>query len=124
MRWRAGSKLAQITKKKKPPVGTTFGFKLNEPAAVRFDFTQPAAGRKVAKKCVPRSKKNRKRPKCTRMLGTLSFNARAGQNQVRFQGRLSRTRKLRPGRYTLTVTATAAGLSSLPRSLNFTIVKG
>jgi hypothetical protein len=130
-KWRENNKLAQITKKKKPkkkkpPVGTTFGFSLNEPAAVRLDFTQRAAGRKVSKKCVPATKKNRKKPKCTRTViaGTLAFNAHSGANRVRFAGRLSATKKLKPGRYTLTITATSAGLRSTPRSLSFTIVKG
>jgi Bacterial Ig domain len=125
-KWRENNKLAQITKKKKPPVGTTFGFSLNEPAAVRLDFTHPASGRKVLKKCVPASKKNRKKPKCTRTViaGTLTFNAHTGANKVRFAGRLSATKKLKPGRYTLTITATTAGLRSTPRSLSFTIVKG
>jgi len=124
-KWREGNKLAQISRKKKPPVGTTFGFSLNEPAAVRLSFTRPAAGRKVSRKCVPVSKKNRKGPKCTRtvILGTLAFNAHAGATRVRFAGRLSATEKLKPGRYTLTITATSAGLRSTPRSLSFTIVK-
>ena len=124
-KWRERNKLAQISKKKKPPLGTTFAFSLNEPAAVRLAFTRPAAGRKVSKKCVPVSKKNRKKPKCTRtaILGTLAFNAHAGANRVRFAGRLSATKKLKPGRYTLTITATSAGLRSTPRSLSFTIVK-
>ncbi len=124
-KWRAGDRLAQISKKKKPPVGTTFGFSLNEAAAVRLDFTRPAAGRKVSKKCLPVSKKNRKKPKCTRtvIVGTLAFKAHAGANRVRFAGRLSATKKLKPGHYTLTITATSAGLRSTPRSLSFTIVK-
>ena len=124
--WRERNKLAQISKKKKPPLGTTFSFSLNEPAAVRLAFTRPAAGRKVSKKCVPVSKKNRKKPKCTRtvIVGTLAFNAHAGANRVRFAGRLSVTKKLKPGHYTLTITATSAGLRSTLRSLSFTIVKG
>ena len=45
--------------------------------------------------------------------------------QVRFQGRISPKRKLKPGRYRLTVTATdSVGRSSVPGTLSFTIVKG
>jgi hypothetical protein len=45
-------------------------------------------------------------------------------NTVQFQGRLSRKRQLRPGSYTLTITATVApGLVSAPKRLAFTIVK-
>jgi hypothetical protein len=32
--------------------------------------------------------------------------------------------QLRPGRYTLIITATASGLRAAPRALSFTIVKG
>jgi hypothetical protein len=43
---------------------------------------------------------------------------------VRFQGRITRRKKLKPGRYTLVITATnSAGQRSLPRSLTFTIAK-
>lgn len=44
--WREGNQLAQISKKKKrPPVGTTFSFTLNEQASVSFTFTQRVDGR-------------------------------------------------------------------------------
>ena len=56
--------------------------------------------------------------------GTLRFRAHAGANKVRFQGRISRTRKLKPGRYTLVITATSTtGPQSTPKTLTFTIVK-
>jgi hypothetical protein len=55
--------------------------------------------------------------------GVLNFSARAGLNNVRFQGRISARKRLKPGRYTLTVTATdSSGQTSAPRSLIFTIV--
>ncbi len=62
--------------------------------------------------------------KRTRVAGTLRLNAHTGTNRVRFQGRLSRTRKLVPGRYMVTLTATnAAGRSTTSRPLTFTIVR-
>jgi streptogramin lyase len=126
-RWRAGRKLARITARRGPPLGTTFSFALNQSARVRFAFTQRAPGRSVAGRCVAKTTKNAKRRACTRTLtrGTLSpFNGHTRSvNKVVFQGRVSAHRTLRPGRYTLTVTATnAAGLRSVPRSLSFTIV--
>ncbi len=63
---------------------------------------------------------------CTRTVkaGALSLKARLGTNTVRFAGRLRGTRTLRPGRYTVTFTATnAGGLRSRPASLRFTIVR-
>ena len=102
-RWTEGNALPRIARKRKLPVGTTFGFTLNEAARVRFAFT-------------------RTRP--SRRAGTLRFSGHAGANRVRFKGRLSRTRKLKPGRYKLTITATnGAGQRSAPRSLTFRIVK-
>jgi predicted phage tail protein len=43
---------------------------------------------------------------------------------VIFAGRMSRTSKLKPGQYELTITATnSSGQRSTPVSLSFTIVK-
>jgi hypothetical protein len=56
--------------------------------------------------------------------GTLTFTAHIGTNKVAFEGRISASKQLKLGRYTLVITATnAAGRSSKPRSLSFTIVK-
>ncbi|HME02503.1 MAG TPA: hypothetical protein VKG38_05670, partial [Solirubrobacteraceae bacterium] len=58
-------------------------------------------------------------------VGTISFTGHLGTNKVFFQGRLSRSKKLQPGRYTVTVNATdAAGGRSAPVSLRFTVVNG
>jgi hypothetical protein len=107
-------------------VGTTFSFALNEPATVNFTFTHQLPGRRAKRRCVARAKKNRHRPVCRRTVvaGTLLFTAHAGENTLVFQGRLSRTRKLRPGAYTLVITATnSAGMHSAAKLLRFTIVK-
>ena len=125
-RWREGNALPQIAKKPKLPVGTTFRFALNEPAAVKLVFTQQSSGRKVAGRCVPPTRRNKHKRRCTRTVtvATLSLQGHAGNNSVRFQGRVSRHKKLRPGRYTLTITATdASGLHTTPQSVSFTIVK-
>ncbi len=126
--WREGSKLADISRKrkKKPPVGTTFSFSLNEQAAISFSFTQRLAGHKVRGKCVAQTKRNRHKPDCKRSVtqATVSFTGHSGTNKVVFQGRVSRSKKLKPGRYTLVISATnSAGARSAPKSLSFTIVK-
>jgi hypothetical protein len=54
--------------------------------------------------------------------GALSFTAAAGTHMVRFQGRLSKHKKLKPGRYTLMITATNATARATAR-LTFTIVR-
>ncbi len=69
---------------------------------------------------------NRQRPRCTRYVtkGTLSFNGKAGLNRVRFQGRITRTRRLGLGRHRVTIGAVdAAGNRSRSRSVFFRIVR-
>src|SRR5256885_4447464 len=51
---------------RKLPIGTSFRFSLDQAAAVRFTFRQSVAGRRVRGKCVPLSKGNQRKPKCTR----------------------------------------------------------
>ncbi len=125
-RWRLGNKLAMFTAAAKPPVGTTFRFTLNKPATVRFAFGQSLPGRKVNGKCVAQTARNRKAKACSRSVtaGSLSFNVGAGLQRLSFQGRLTRTRKLKPGTYTLTITATdAAGQRASKTLKSFTIVR-
>ena len=125
--WREGNKLAQISRrKKKPPVGTTFSFELNEQAAVTLTFTQRVKGRKVGHRCAAPTKSNKHRKSCKRTVtrAGLSLPGHAGTNKVAFYGRISHGKKLKPGRYTLVLTATnAAGEQSSPKRIVFTIVK-
>lgn len=128
--WREGNSLAHITaaknRKKKLPVGTTFSFGLNEPVSVSFTFTQRANGRKVKGNCIVQTKANRHSHACKRTVtrGKLAFTGHPGTNKVSFQGRISRSKKLQPGTYTLIITATnAAGQRSSPKQLSFTIVR-
>jgi hypothetical protein len=125
-RWRAGNRLAAYSRTKSPPVGTTFRFILNQRAPVTFAFTQQLGGRKMGGKCVAQTNRNRRSPSCKRTVthGTLTFSGRSGLNKVAFQGRISRSKKLPLGAYTLQITAlNSAGKRSSGRSLNFTIVK-
>ncbi|MEA2411950.1 MAG: hypothetical protein QOC77_2511 [Thermoleophilaceae bacterium] len=105
--------------------GTTFRYRLSEAARVVFTIERPAAGRKSGKKCVRPSRKNRKKRKCTRYLfaGRFAVQSAAGRNSHHFSGRIGR-RKLRPGRYRVTLAATdAAGNVSAVRRVAFRIVK-
>jgi hypothetical protein len=112
-----------------PVSGATFTFTLNVAATVKLAFTTTSPGRlaKIKNKpvCVAPTAHNTKLRKCKRTLtaGTMSLNARSGTDKIAFQGRISPTRKLKPGTYTVTLTATGATASSAPRSLKFTIVK-
>jgi hypothetical protein len=124
-RWREGNRLPRISRAK-TPTGTTFSFSLGEQATVTFSFAQSVSGRKVGGKCVAQTDKNRRKPACRRTAtaGTLTFMGHSGTNKVAFQGRISPAKKLKPGSYTLVITATSpAGVRSAPKSLSFTIVK-
>ena len=123
-RWREGSALAQIAGQAKTPTGTTFSFMVNEAAVAHLTFTQALSGRSVAGRCVAPARQNVRKRSCrrTRGAGTLTLTAPAGADHLRFEGRLSSTKRLKPGRYTVALSATAAGLTSTLRSLSFTIV--
>jgi hypothetical protein len=109
----------------KDPVGTTFTLSLNEQAAVSFSFLHDVSGRMVGHRCVGKPSKGAKRGRCVRAVvaGALSFMGHPGRNNVAFQGRVSRSDLLKPGRYKFVVTATNSAGSSSPRILYFTIIK-
>jgi hypothetical protein len=128
--WREGKLLAHLSAtpsrhtKKKPPIGTTFSFKLDRAATVTFKFTTSARGRRLGKRCVAQTPKNKHHHACRRSLtaGALSFAAHAGTNKVSFDGLISKHKHLAAGKgYALLVTATASGLHSSTSTLRFTI---
>jgi hypothetical protein len=131
-RWRLGNTLARFAAARKPRVGTTFQLTVNKAATVRFAFAQLLPGRRVNGKansnCVAQTARNRRNKACTRSVpsGFLQFSTGAGLHRLFFQGRVTRTRKLKPGTYTLTITAfNAAGQVATKGPLNsFTIVSG
>jgi hypothetical protein len=119
---RAGGTPAGITRR--PPVGTTFSFTLDQPARVSLSFTQRLRGRTVNGRCVAATTANRHQPACSLKVvaPTLFVAGHSGVNRIAFQGRVSRSKQLAPGRYIMLVTATnAGGQRSRARSLSFTI---
>ena len=108
----------------KLPVGTTFRFRLDRAAQVRFTFSQIVSGRRVNGRCVKATKTNRSKRRCDRAqaAGTLNVAGKAGANSVTFRGKLGGS-ALRPGRYRLLVTALADGKRSTAKSVQFTIVR-
>jgi hypothetical protein len=124
-RWGLGVTLARFASaRRKPPIGTTFQFTLNESAIVRFAFDRLVPERIVNGKCVGQTARNRSHKACTRAVykGSLSFSVRAGMHTLAFQGRLTPTSKLSSGNYTVTITATNAGGQQAAKTLAFTIV--
>lgn len=123
-RWREGNRPARTARRRRPPVGTTFSFTLNQSARVRFAFTQRVRGRRAEGRCVARARRTRHRRACARTLvrAALSFTARSGRTRVAFRGRVSRRRSLRPGLYTLIITATSRAGGHASARLTFRIV--
>jgi streptogramin lyase len=120
-----GSQLATFSRKRRP-VGTTIGFKVSENATTTFTFSFRTKGFKSGKRCVahkPRGKRKVKR--CTRVAGTIRHkNTSAGSHELDFEGRFSRHKKLKPGRYKLSLTATdAAGNKSKAKTAFFRVLK-
>ena len=113
-------------KPRRKPVGTTFAFTLSGPAAVTLTFTYGAPGRLVRGKCQAPKKRNRRGRKCMRTLsaGVVGLNAGGGTNSVRFSGRVRGGGRLKPGRYTLVLTAAGPASSSSAAKISFTILSG
>lgn len=122
--WRAGSHRATIARARHVPVGTTFSFALNVPASVRLSFARIVAGRRKNGRCRAAAASAGPGSPCRRRApaGALSVAAKAGSRTVRFEGRLSAARRLRPGRYVVTIVATADGATSKPGTLEFQII--
>ncbi len=122
-RWREGNALAQASRKR-APLGTAFSFALNTPASVTFTFTQKVGGRRVHGKCLAPSHRNRRARTCRRTVtrGALTLSGHAGVNTLKFQGRISGHTKLRPGNYTVVITAAGPSGAATPERLTFTIV--
>lgn len=123
-RWREDNQLARISRVS-TPTGTTFSFSLNEQVTVGFRFARLLGGPRGARSCLAKTHETAKRGICdSAAAGMLSFKGHSGTNDVSFAGRLSRTSKLKPGQYKLTIIATnSTGQRSPPVSLIFTIVK-
>jgi hypothetical protein len=119
-RWRTHS----VKRGPRLPVGTSFRFKLDRGAQVRFTFSQIVSGRRVNGRCVKATKNNRSKPRCNRYQpsGTLDVVGKAGANTFAFSGRV-RGRMLPPGSYRVLVTAAADGKTSAAASAQFTIAR-
>ncbi|MGH2891286.1 MAG: hypothetical protein ACRDNJ_16850, partial [Solirubrobacteraceae bacterium] len=132
---REGPRLAAIARhgrhhvsarRRRPPLGTVFSFTLDQQATVSLTFTQRQTGRRVKGRCVAQTHRDRHARACTRTLrrGTLTLRGHPGADRLSFQGRLSRARRLAPGRYAVQFTATnAAHQRSASKRLSFTIVR-
>ena len=105
--------------------GTTLRLRLSEPARVRFVVLRKSRGRKVGRRCVKPTRRNRNRKRCTRLTrkGTFTRSAPAGRSKVAWSGRIRR-KALKRGGYVLRATPTdAAGNTGKARSLSIKIMR-
>jgi hypothetical protein len=93
--------------------GTTFLFRLDQPATVTIAITTSA-------KCA-HTKAGTRGSRCARTVARLTRSAHAGLNKLPFSGRI-RGRPLKPRDYRAVFAATSAGGNSDPTSLHFRIV--
>jgi hypothetical protein len=124
-RWRLGNRLPALSATRRPPLGTTFSIALSEAATLRIVFTHSLPGRRRGRRCVTQTHANRRGRACKRVatVGAITANGRAATNKLIFQGRVSPTVKLKPGRYSAVITASDAfGQRSAPQSLTFTVL--
>ncbi len=123
-----GSKLATISRKKRRhKVGTTISFNVSEQSSTKFSFARRTKGFRSGKRCVARRpKRHRKAKRCTRYVksGSLpAFSTAAGTHRVHFEGRLSRKKRLKPGRYRLTVVSSNSAGRSKAKTTSFRLLR-
>jgi hypothetical protein len=122
-RFRLGGALPKVAAVR---TGTRIRFTISEAATVRLRFRRLAPGRRVGGRCVKPTRLNRSRRRCTRIVpvrGSVSLPVKAGARRIRFAGRLSKRRSLKPGGYRLILTATdAAGNVSTPDRVRFRLL--
>jgi DNA-binding beta-propeller fold protein YncE len=104
--------------------GTTFSFRLDQPATVTIALRTQAPGRRVGRLCKPESPKLHNKRRCARTItvGTITRTGHAGLNKVVFSGRVG-SKALRSRRYQAVFIATDHAGRSAPQVLSFTIVK-
>jgi hypothetical protein len=104
--------------------GGTIAYTLSEAATVTLQLSKGSTGRKVSGTCVRRTRRNRRKPHCTRfgMLGkSFSGPGSSGANQLALPK--PGGRKLGPGLYRLTMTARDAAGNERTTTKQFQIVK-
>jgi Bacterial Ig domain/WD40-like Beta Propeller Repeat len=121
-RFRRGPRLPTISKVK---VGTTISFNLDTAANVTLSFQKKTIGRRAGRRCVKVTPRNRSKRACTRFVSkgsTPSLLGKVGVNRVRFQGRLTRSKRLSLGTYRVVVNTSNAAGRTKRNGPTFTIV--
>ena len=121
----AASRGASISVRRRRHVGTRIVYRDSAAAMSTLTFASVRAGTRRGRRCVAPSRGRHGHPRrCTRFVrvGSVRHADRAGMSTLRFSGRL-RGRRLRPGRYRLTVVARNAGGASRPVRARFRVIR-
>ena len=133
----AKQRTALVAARRRVSLGTTFRFKLSEPAGVTIAIARETTGLRNRKRCVRATatlrkrilrssgKRGLRRANCTLLVGVgkLKRAGKNGSNSVPFSGRLG-TKALKPARYQAALTATdAAGSTASRDGLRFRVVR-
>jgi len=105
--------------------GTTFRYRLSEPARVVFTIDRALPGRRAGGQCAKPTSRNRGKRTCTRYsrFGHFAHAGTAGSNSKRYSGRIGR-KSMKPGRYRATLLARDPdGNRSKARSLELRVVR-
>jgi hypothetical protein len=97
-------------------------YKLSEAATVKFKLEKKVPGRKVGRKCVKQTAKNKDKKRCARFRAVgkpFSGPGAPGPNKAT----LPNGKKLKPGVYRLTMTATDAVGNKSTKKIKFTVAK-
>ncbi|MFI5009262.1 MAG: hypothetical protein ACHQDY_03205, partial [Solirubrobacterales bacterium] len=131
IRFRRGRHVARLATRagrRKPatPIGTTISFQLSAAATVTLGFERAQPGQLVGHSCLAPSRRRRRAHRCSRYVpaaGAVSLAAPASANHIRFEGVLDTGRKLAPGSYRLTLSASdAAGRTVAAQRPTFTLL--
>jgi hypothetical protein len=121
----AHSRRAARRRHGRPREGATLTWLMDEPAAVHVSIRRRVQRSRAAEAaCAAAAARRAKACASAAPVTALDRRAIAGENTIRFSGRVGR-RPLRPGRYAAVVTArTADGRAAAPLTLGFQVVRG
>jgi hypothetical protein len=103
--------------------GTRVSYRLDMDANVWFMVQRISAGRRIGRRCVKQSSRNRRRRSCIRHVavrGSFTRRRLAGADSFIFSARMA-DRALKVGRYRLVATASASGRKGSPARRQFRI---
>jgi hypothetical protein len=112
-----------LSRKAARRTGATISYTNTQPATVTLTVQRPTAGRRTRGACVAATKRNTRKPRCTRIVtvGAFTHTERVGRTTIHFSGRVN-GRPLLAGSYRLRVIAANRAGSSRPLDADFRVL--